>query len=95
MITRYFRNANLLLCVFHVLKYLMSKIYKEEISKEGKEAIWRHIHPIVYASSVVEFESALETLREVCGQYQPEQSVPIDSNTNTNITTFAQYFMKN
>jgi hypothetical protein len=34
-IKEYFPNAQVLLCVFHVLKYLKAMIWKEEWSKEG------------------------------------------------------------
>ena len=75
-------KVRLLLCLFHVLKYLKTKIYNEDMSKEGTDAVWSHIHPIVYAKSRAEYESTKADLYEICNNYQPRAASTQKSDIN-------------
>jgi hypothetical protein len=65
----YFPRARIMICVFHVLKYLSRMIRKPEfgkISSDDHDALDAIIHSTVYADTKLKYEESRETLRSVC-----------------------------
>ena len=58
-------NAELLICTFHVLKYLGTRICALETSKNKKAAIKHLTKSMVYVSTQIEYEARLDELRPI------------------------------
>ena len=87
MISKFFDYARILLCVFHVLKWLRQRIYGDKyLYKDGKDAIWSHMKTIVYAIDETEFNAEYEKLVATCTRYEQKDVLHKEQ--------FAAYFEK-
>jgi hypothetical protein len=50
ILTNFYTEATILLCVFHVLKWLRGKIFGDKYNdRDAKDAIWALVYSLVYA----------------------------------------------
>ncbi|CAF1088511.1 unnamed protein product [Brachionus calyciflorus] len=64
LIKTYFLNATILLCVFHVIKYLKTVISKLVIDVNSKNEFMKSIQGMVYAKDEVVYQKYYEELKE-------------------------------
>lgn len=67
----YFPDGRVLICLFHVLKYIKLKSRSPDygkISAEGHTKIDHLVHNMVYAASKEDFELQRESLEQLCGR---------------------------
>ena len=64
LLRRYFPNSNLLLCTFHVIKYLKQVVAEEE-SKENKQNVMNLISDLVYCKDDLQYLQILKKLKEI------------------------------
>ncbi|KAE9339457.1 hypothetical protein PR003_g10994 [Phytophthora rubi] len=80
----HFPEARVLICHFHVIKYLKEKRTKPEfgkVSSDDASQVDAAVHKMVYASSQEEYNSTRESLRGLCSRIGLEE--------------FCKYFTKN
>eukprot|EP00644_Phytophthora_capsici_P006818 jgi/Phyca11/103617/e_gw1.8.178.1 len=84
VLEEHFSKARVIICHFHVIKYLKEKRSKPEfgkISSEDAPHIDAAIHKVVYAQSEDQYKDANESLRGIC--------------VRTGMDDFFEYFQKN
>lgn len=84
VLEEHFPKARVIICHFHVIKYLKEKRSKPEfgkISSEDASHIDAAIHKMVYAQSEDKYKDANESLRGIC--------------VRTGMDAFFEYFQKN
>jgi hypothetical protein len=87
ILKNFYTEATILLCVFHVLKWLRGKIFGDKYyDRDAKDAIWALVYSLVYAKTEAEYNRIYLELIAKCKKHEK-----VDQKE----TPFSAYFDKN